>query len=286
MNVQITGSTGFVGSYLLNALKASCIPVKANIDSDFNINADVVIHLAGIAHNNSKTNSDYFLINTELSKKVFDAFLKSDAKKFIMISSVKAVDENYDGIITENILENPTTIYGLSKFAADSYILSHQLPSEKFIYIIRPAIITGPGVKGNLRSLYKLAKSPFYWLLTSIHNKRSYCNIKNLCHVIQEIINRNDIVSGVYLLADDEPLSTSQVVSLLSMKNNNIGILSIISRFIIQIAIRFGNITNWQYLLKRLNTLNKNYIISNKKITNTLGNKLPYSSSEGIRSIK
>ena len=54
----------------------------------------------------------------------------------IAFAVVKAVVENYDGIITENIPENPTTFYGLSKLAADSYILSHQLPSEKFVYII------------------------------------------------------------------------------------------------------------------------------------------------------
>ncbi|RYD77009.1 MAG: NAD-dependent epimerase/dehydratase family protein, partial [Sphingobacteriales bacterium] len=54
----------------------------------------------------------YYEVNFELTKRLFDVFIKSDAKKFIFISSVKAAADSKDGVLTEDVQPNPQTDYG------------------------------------------------------------------------------------------------------------------------------------------------------------------------------
>ena len=124
--IFLTGSSGFVGSSFLNHFnneitRASSRGNESNIDD-----AEVVIHLSGKAHDlkNTSTPDEYYIVNTELTKKVFDAFLASDAKVFITLSSVKAVAEQVDGELTEQHQPNPVTHYGKSKLLAEQYIFS------------------------------------------------------------------------------------------------------------------------------------------------------------------
>lgn len=288
MKIQITGASGFVGKNLLKYLAGNLEPVKVKDSQTFIVNADVVIHLAGLAHNKLGTISKekYISVNTELTKRVYNSFLCSTATKFIFLSSVKAISDDYVGVITEQTPESPKTDYGLSKLSADRYILSRELPFGKSVYILRPSLITGPGVKGNLRRLYNFSKSPFSWVLSSINNKRSYCNILNLSFVIQELINRHDIEGGIYLIADDEPLSTPELINLFSNKKNSNKFLLFISMVFIKVGLGFEYLINTTSNFKMLRTLSENYLISNKKITRSLGKPLPYSSSDGMRSIK
>jgi nucleoside-diphosphate-sugar epimerase len=288
MKVQITGASGFVGQHLYKHLSAELIAVKINSSDSFIVDTEVLIHLAGIAHNKKGTvaSQEYKRVNTDLAKKAFDAFLSSTAQKLIVLSSVKAVADDYGGLIDEETPEHPDTEYGKSKLAADNYIMSKELPEGKSVYILRPALISGPAVKGNLRSLYKLAKTPFSWILASIHNKRSYCNVRNLSFVIQELIDRNDIASGIYLVADDEPLSTSAVMDILSGKTCSKRILLTFASVIIKSSFRVGKYMGADFIVDPLRKLCDDYLISNDKITRAIGRGMPYSSADGIRSIK
>ena len=102
MNLLITGIHGFVGSNLVNALsKEHTIygldiinPTKDGIvktfswddmDNDIIPNVNVIIHLAGKAHDTkNKSQADvYFKINTDLTKKIYDYALSHNIKKFI-----------------------------------------------------------------------------------------------------------------------------------------------------------------------------------------------------------
>lgn len=288
MKVQITGANGFIGSNLTQLLKEEIIPLSINSNNSYIINADIIIHLAGIAHNldESISSKDYFAVNTELTIKAFDAFLSSNAEKFILVSSVKAINNESDFTITEETIELPTTDYGRSKLAADKYIFSSKLPPGKLIYILRPALVTGPGVKGNMLRLYNFSNSSLNWLFSSINNKRSFCSVFNLSYVIQQLIERNDIPSGIYLLSDNETLSTAEIVKELSNKvigNKN---LSLIAASIFNLLLSLDKLLGYTSLFKPLRILTKNYIVSNTKLTSVIGNPLPFSSLDGIRSIK
>ena len=130
MNILITGYSGFVGKNLISFLNKQFSINKSERDSSIVIKESVVIHLAGKAHDFRKSsNSDeYYQVNTELSQKVFDAFIDSDAKVLITLSSVKAVADEVIGDLTEDSFANPVTQYGKSKLAAEQYILSKVIP--------------------------------------------------------------------------------------------------------------------------------------------------------------
>jgi nucleoside-diphosphate-sugar epimerase len=288
MRVQLTGASGFIGLNIRQLIKAEFVSSKISLANTFTITEEIFIHLAGIAHNidGEKRSNDYYSINTDLTKKAFDAFLLSNANKFILLSSVKSIRNESDSIITEDTIEAPSTAYGKSKLEADNYILSQNLPQGKFIYILRPALVTGPGVKGNMLKLFNLSKHPIRYFFCSIHNKRSYCNIFNLAYVIEQIINRNDIPSGIYLLSDNETISTSTIISELSSNKLDHNYLSVFFTYLFRLLLSIDKLMGYTSFFRSLRTLTSNYVISNAKITKALGQSLPFSALDGIRSLK
>ncbi len=88
-------------------------------------------------------------------------------------------------------------------------------PSKKRVYILRPCMIHGPGNKGNLNLLYNIVSKGIPWPLGAFHNQRSFLSISNLEYVIRQLIE-NDIAPGTYQVADDEPVSTNELIRLVS----------------------------------------------------------------------
>jgi nucleoside-diphosphate-sugar epimerase len=227
--IFITGSTGFVGINLIKYLETTYDLEKFLKNSIINIDHEIIIHLAGKAHDlkNVTSAEEYYEVNTQLTKKIYDSFLASNAKVFISMSSVKAVADKIHGELTEQHIPNPITHYGKSKLLAEEYILSKEIPKDKRVYILRPCMIHGPGNKGNLNLLYKLVSKGIPWPLGAFENKRSFCSIDNLMFIIKELIEREDIPSGVYNIADDEALSTNDVISIFMISIMVISIMMI-----------------------------------------------------------
>ena len=199
-----------------------------------------------------------------------------------MLSSVKAVADSVVGSLTEDCEPNPKTHYGKSKLLAELYILSKNIPSKKRVYILRPCMIHGPNSKGNLKLLYKLVSKKIPWILGAFKNMRSYCSIENLLFVINEIIHNNAIPSGVYNVADDEQLSTNEIISLIAKSNNQKKIILNVHPFIIKIIAKIGDVIPLPLNSKRLKKLTESYIVSNEKIKQNIGKELPVRSRVGI----
>jgi nucleoside-diphosphate-sugar epimerase len=284
MSIFLTGASGFVGinliSYLDNLFKIN----KYFKNSEININEHFVIHLAGKAHDLKKTSNpdEYYQVNTELTQKVFDAFLDSDARVFITLSSVKAVADEVQGELNEEHIPNPITHYGKSKLLAEQYILSKEIPKGKRVYILRPCMIHGPGNKGNLNLLYKLASKGIPWPLGAFDNKRSFCSIDNLMFIIKELIERADIPSGVYNVADDETLSTNDVISILAESQNKRAKICKFSKSLIQFLAKLGDVFRLPLTTERLQKLTESYVVSNQKIKSAIGKDLPVSAKDGL----
>lgn len=288
MKITITGATGFVGQNLLDYLKSShvvkALSIRYQPKQKFESNADVIIHLAGKAHDLKKVSksSDYYEANFELTKQLFDAFLLSNAKVFVFMSTVKAVADEVNKMLTEDEIPNPKTHYGISKQQAEQYILSQELPMGKRVYILRPCMIHGPKNKGNLNLLYQLVSKGLPWPLGSFENKRSFLSIENLCFVIKELLENEKISSGVYQVADDKPLSTNELIRLLGKSlGKNSRILNLSQNAMRSIA-KFGDCLHLPLNSERLQKLTENYVVSNQKIVKAIGKTLPISSEQGL----
>jgi len=299
MNILITGVHGFVGNNLVSALKNKHTiygldivkPSKEGINRTYGWDeldkipqVEVMIHLAGKAHDTKKQTEAkaYFEINTGLTKKIFDWFQTSTAKKFIFFSSVKAAAESTEGkILTEEIIPNPKGPYGESKLAAEKYIIEH-LSANKLVYILRPCMIHGSGNKGNLNLLYKIQQNGLPWPLGAFENKRSVCSVYNILFVVQQLIDKN-IVSGVYQVADDEALSTNELIRLMASTRNKEARIWKMPAKLVTIIARIGDLFHFPLNSERLRKLTESYVVSNQKIKNAIGVKqMPESAVKGL----
>lgn len=280
----ITGSSGFVGTNFCNNLKQDFKIVKYDKIKPKYIQEDIVIHLAGIAHDlkNSTNPKEYYQVNTELTKKLFNEFLASKASVFIYLSSVKAVADRVIGELTEEHLPNPVTHYGKSKLLAEQFIFSKPIHQGKRVYVLRPCMIHGPGNKGNLNILFKLVSKQIPWPLGAFENKRSFCSIDNLIFVIGELIKRDDIPSGIYNVADNETIGTNALVSMIAKSQNRKPQIWSISKKLIIMSAKFGDLIKLPLNTERLDKLTQNYVVSNQKILKAIGKDLPFKAADGM----
>ncbi|MGO3653847.1 MAG: NAD-dependent epimerase/dehydratase family protein, partial [Sphingobacterium sp.] len=131
MKIIITGATGFVGQNFQKYLKEKRYEVEtlslrsADWRSNIERNAMAIFHLAGKAHDTANTSVDgeYFKVNRDLTVELFDFFLRSNIRDFFYFSSVKAVADTLDGVLTEEKKGRPVTAYGKSKQEAEEHIL-------------------------------------------------------------------------------------------------------------------------------------------------------------------
>jgi nucleoside-diphosphate-sugar epimerase len=285
---QLSGASGFVGlnlqTYLANDFEVIPLSIRYKKNQVIDLKASHIIHAAGKAHDvkHSVQDSYYYEANYELTKQVFDAFLQSDAKTFIFISSVKAVADEVPDLLMETTLPNPVTAYGKSKKMAEDYLFGHNLPAGKKVYILRPCMIHGPGNKGNLNLLYQLVSKGLPWPLGNFENQRSFLSIENLCFVIKELLKNETIPIGIYQVADNETVSTNELIQIigesLGKKNK---IWNIPSLWINRMA-RLGDYLHLPITSERLQKLTENYVVSNDKIVSAIGKSLPVSACEGL----
>ncbi len=290
MKIAITGASGFVGKNIQNYLNASYelnpISVRYQPNLSIEIKDNAFIHLAGKAHDLKKTSnpSEYYESNFELTKQLFDAFLLSEATIFIFMSTVKAVADKVEVILTEKSIPNPKTHYGIAKLQAEEYILSKELPEHKRVYILRPCMIHGPENKGNLNLLYQLVSKGMPWPLGAFENRRSFLSVENLCFVIKELLGNESIPSGVYQVSDDKPLSTNELIQLLGVSLNKKSRIWKIPVSWIKTIAQLGDQLHFPLNSERLQKLTENYVVSNQKIVEAMGKLLPVSSEKGLMS--
>ncbi len=306
MTILITGINGFVGTNFTNSwFRNHKIygldihqPEKEGVERIIGWDelgklppVDAIVHLAGKAHD-TKNRSEaqvYFDVNTGLTQKIFDYFLQSDARAFIFFSSVKAAADSVPGdVLTEDVVPVPVGPYGESKIRAEEYIIrarnQDSRAKTKNIYILRPCMIHGPGNKGNLNLLYSVVKKGIPWPLGVYENRRSFCSIDNISYVVEQLIVKENIESGIYHVGDDEPLSTNELIRLIS---ESVGKKSHIWKFpkgMMSAAASVGGVLYLPLNKERLRKLTENYVVSNEKIKRALGiEKMPFSAQEGMR---
>ena len=283
-SIFITGSTGFVGENIIKYFNSKFIFVRYSRNEKIKINQNVVLHFAGKAHDlkNSINVQEYYIDNTELTKEIFDNFLESDAKVLITLSSVKAVAEKLNCELTEEYIPHPITHYGKSKLLAEQYIYGKEIPEVKRVYVLRPCMIHGPGNKGNLNLLYKIVSKGLPWPLGKFKNKRSFCSIDNFCFIIKELIENDQIPSGVYNIADDETISTNELINLIYVGLGKKPHIWNIPKSLIKAFSKLGDLFRLPFNSERLYKLTETYVVSNKKLKNAINKQLPVTAKDGL----
>ena len=143
-------------------------------------------------------------------------------------------------------------------------------------------MIHGPGNKGNLNLLYKIVSKGFPWPLGTFENKRSFCSIDNLCFIIQAIIENHKIPSGIYNISDNKPVSTNELIRLISLSQSKRYYILKIPKLFIYTFSKLGDLLKLPLNTEKLNKLTENYIVSNNKLLKAINKPLPLGSKEGL----
>lgn len=233
--VLVTGSTGFIGSHLCEALTAQGIKVRTldrnpdnqNVDSfkmdlakeecpaDLMTGIDTVFHLAGKAYalaEGKHDEEDYYQTNTIGTLKLLLAAKQAGVERFIFFSSVKAVGD--DGWpMNESAQKAANTPYGISKFMAEQLVLGeHKLPHST---VIRPCMVYGNSHKGNLPRMIKAIQRGYFPPLQECGNRRTMVHVNDVVHAAL-LAAENPVANGqTYIISDGRYYSTRQMVDLI-----------------------------------------------------------------------
>ena len=241
IRVAITGSSGFVGASLLRSLRdgseskyyvvslarenrdAADNFVKFDLSSEFQVesdivNTDVIVHCAARVHQMSdrasESDNQYVQSNVEATTRLAHQAAAAGVKRFIFLSSVKAIGESTYGseAFQFDSAYNPEDPYGASKAEAEQELLNIAEKTGMEVTIIRAPLVYGPGVKANFASLLKLAERNLPLPLGSINNLRSLVGIQNLVDLIVTCIDHPKAGNQNFMVSDGEDVSTSELL--------------------------------------------------------------------------
>ncbi len=300
MKILITGIHGFVGSNLVEYMKGRyeiygldiVAPEKDGVVATFSWNdldagkvpaVDAVIHLAGKAHDtkNEAVADVYFNVNTGLTQKIYDYYMKSSARKFVFFSTAKAAADKVDGVLTEDVVPTPVGPYGESKIKAEEYILNNVVVGKDY-YILRPCMIHGPGNKGNLNLLYGVVSKGIPWPLGAFDNLRTLTSVENICFAVDGLLTK-DVESGIYNMGDDEPLSTNELIDIICSVLGKRAHIWRLPKGLMNFGAKAGGFLHLPLNPERLRKLTENYVSSNEKIKKALGvERMPVGARDGL----
>ena len=232
--VALTGATGFIGQFLLRELpkrgyrlrvllrRPSAVPLECasavvgDLARPQNMaaalaDADAVIHSAGIAHAMSGVpEDDYRMLNTEATIGLARAAHRAGIKRFVFLSSIRAQSgPTADQVLTEALPAQPTEAYGRSKLAAEQALASLDMDWVA----LRLVLVYGPGVKGNMAQLIRLARSPYPLPLGSLAAQRSLLAAENLVAAVDTVLGTPERLQRPLIVADPEPFTIPQMIA-------------------------------------------------------------------------
>lgn len=235
MLIALTGATGFIGQYLLRELPRhghrvrvllrrppAGVPlhlsaaVIGDLRNPQNLatalgGVDAIIHSAGVARAASGLpEDDYRTINTAATVALARAAERLSVSRFVFLSSIRAqCGPVADTIMTETVEPRPTDVYGKSKLAAELGLAELNLDWVA----LRPVLVYGPGVKGNMAQLIRLAQSPWPLPLGSITARRSLLSLENLGSAIEVVLAASQPLRRAYIVADRQALTVGQMIA-------------------------------------------------------------------------
>ena len=222
--VLVTGASGFIGNAVVAALARDGYAVRAavrrphlsfpdgvevvrhpDLAEAFDWQpllqgVDQVVHLAGIAHTGRGVDrASYDRVNRQATAQLATAAAQAGVKHLVFVSSIRAqCGPAADHALTERDDPAPTDAYGASKLAAEEAVRSSGVPFT----ILRPALLYGPGVKGNFALLARAAATRLPLPVKDFSNRRSLLGIDNFISALAFVLATPATIGETYVVAD------------------------------------------------------------------------------------
>ncbi|MDB2590554.1 NAD-dependent epimerase/dehydratase family protein [Candidatus Thioglobus sp.] len=231
MKLLITGATGFIGQRLVGAIGANIKVLSREKQPDYetvvcDLQSEVipnnaldgvstVFHLAGFAHDlrdSTKIQKLYQKVNVDATIRLAKLAVKSNVKRFIFVSSVKAGGGSNCGMCTsEKDHGDPRGVYGKTKREAELKLLKIGEESGMHVSIIRPSLVYGPNVKGNLKLMLLGIKKGWFPPLPETSNKRSMIHVDDLVRAILLVADDDRANGEIFIATDGTPHSSRDI---------------------------------------------------------------------------
>ena len=231
MNYLITGATGFIGQRLIANINGNIRVLSRNkylnydtVVCDFEkdlipdstlFGVDIVFHLAGIAHDvnyKAKAQDIYQKVNVDATIRLAELAVKSNVRRFVFVSSVKAGGGGAsDRCATEIDQGIPEGVYGETKREAELELLKLGKESGMHVAIIRPSLVYGLNVKGNLKLMLSGIKKGWFPPLPETGNKRSMIHIDDLVRAILLVADDDRANGEIFIATDGTPHSSREI---------------------------------------------------------------------------
>ncbi|MDB9757115.1 SDR family oxidoreductase [Pseudomonadales bacterium] len=245
--IGVTGANGFVGKALVSRLVHDGASVTAfardpdtilcsagmnvrefpDLDrssdfSDVTREIDVLVHCAARVHVMNDSSADPLAVflnaNFEATVNLARSAAKAGVTRFIFISSIKVNGDvtKAGKPFTEQCPPTTQDPYGISKYRAEKELMEIAEQTGMEVVIIRPVLVYGPGVKGNMASLIKLVRKKWPLPFGSVDNKRSMIGITNLVDLVITCLDHPSARNQIFLASDGNDRSLSQILRCLS----------------------------------------------------------------------
>jgi nucleoside-diphosphate-sugar epimerase len=230
--VLLTGATGFVGRHLARALLAGGYAVRAPARHPGGLpegveaaplgdlaapqdwtallaGIDSVVHSAGLAHAGPGLPEDaYERVNRDATLALGEA-AAGRVRRFVFLSSIRAqCGPSSTTVLRETDEPRPTDAYGRSKLAAEQGLARLDLGAVP----LRPVVVYGPGVGGNVGQLVRLARLPVPLPFGALRTRRSLVSVENLASVVSLALSPGGLPAEPLIVADPQPIAFADLV--------------------------------------------------------------------------
>jgi nucleoside-diphosphate-sugar epimerase len=267
--VLITGGNGFIGRRLCSKLSFSGREIKKlvrkinksdsseqyilelgkdQVPEDVFDDVDTVFHLVGVTHDTNRTSMTdnlYYDVNVTATEQLAVTAAKKGVKRFVYISSVKAGGIPIFGkCMTEEDQSEPEGVYGKTKREAEIRLLEIGNKSEINITIIRPALVYGPGVKGNLRRMLLGIKKGWFPPLPEVGNRRSMIHIDDLVDILLLVERDKRSYGEIFIATDGNNYSSNQIYRAMNQSLDKSNKNWAVPNIVFILLAKIGNLVN------------------------------------------